>query len=277
MAELNHANHTGITFTKVGSELRAEVTATGTGDVVGPVSSVTGNLVSFGDTTGDLLADSGVAPADFLQAGDALAEVEAVAGGAGFVNVSGAVALDLSTGRAFHQKMVGNITGLSFTNIPDQNSRSAAWTWVLWIDATGGYSLGGTPTVRWVDGRSFDDADLTADAVNVFTFWRIGTITYGALVTNGTLRLDGHRLSFADNGTQLVVTEQDETVELGSVTNVEADGTAGTGTLTFGKNGPASGGTLVSGSTALVAGDVLTVTMTDSTTASAVNIPRVIT
>jgi hypothetical protein len=36
-------------------------TASGTGNVVGPGSSVTSNLASFGDTTGKLIADSGVA------------------------------------------------------------------------------------------------------------------------------------------------------------------------------------------------------------------------
>lgn len=35
----------------------------GTGDVVGPASSTSGNLASYGDTTGKLLADSGVAAA----------------------------------------------------------------------------------------------------------------------------------------------------------------------------------------------------------------------
>lgn len=40
---------------------------TGTGDVVGPASSVLGNLASFGDTTGKLIADSGIPLTNVIQ------------------------------------------------------------------------------------------------------------------------------------------------------------------------------------------------------------------
>lgn len=230
--ELDHANHSGISFAAVGQELRATVTDVG-------------------------------------------ALVETVAGGAGFVDVSGPVELNLLTGRAFHHKAVGNMTGPTFSNVPAQDEFSAAWTWVVWQDAEGGRTLSDEPTVRWVDGATFADLNTAADAVTIFTFWRVGAITYGALVTNEILRLDAYRLSFAGNGVQLVVAERAETVLLGSVTNLEADGTAGTGTLTY-KRGRAGSVAVVSGDTALEPNDVLEVTMASATTPSAVAIPRVL-
>jgi len=195
--------------------------------------------------------------------------VDAVAGGAGFTNVSGSVALNLNSGRAFHQTMVGNISSLSFSNIPTVTEYATVWSWALNIDATGGYTISGTPTVTWVDGNSWSNLDLSANGVNLVTFWRVASTTYGSLVYNGTVSLDPYRLSFSQDGSQLIVVDAAETVALGDATNVEADGTAGTGTLSFEKNGVA-----VSGSTSLADGDVLTVTLSSSTTATAVSIPR---
>jgi len=197
------------------------------------------------------------------------ADVDQVAGGSGFVNASGAVTVNLNNGRSFHYTMTGNITGLTFSNIPSVNTHATSWTVVLRIDATGGYTLSGTPTVTWVDGSAFSKFDLTANAENVATFWRIGATTYGALVTNGTIDLDPFVMSFSGDGTQLVVVSQAETLDLSSVTHVEIDGTAGTGTLSYKKNNAAA-----SGSTAFSASDVLAVTLSGSSAASTVSIPR---
>jgi hypothetical protein len=195
--------------------------------------------------------------------------IEVVAGAAGFVNDNGAVDLDLTSARAFHRTMTGNITELTFSNIPSSDAYSASWVLVLRIDATGGYTLSGTPTVTFVDGASWDDIDLTADAENILTFWRVGTTTYAALVTNGQLALDPYVMTFPDDGTILIAVARAEMIDLGSVTHLEADGTAGTGTLSYTKDGVAA-----SGSTAFTAGEVLGVTLASSTTASAVSIPR---
>ena len=81
--------------------------------------------------------------------------------------------------------------------------------------------------------------------------------------------LDPYVLAFPDNGAILIAVANAETLLLGSVTNLEADGTAGTGTLSFEKNGAAASGTV-----SMAAGDVLKVTMASSTTPSAVSIPR---
>jgi len=210
-----------------------------------------------------------VSDATLVDEADILGRIDAVSGGAGFTNVSGAVTLDLSAGRSFHHTMTGNITSLAFSNIPTTTVYSTVWTWVLAVDATGGYTLASMPTVTWTDGSSFDDLDLSANAVNIVTFWQVGSTIYATLVTNGSLRLDPYAISFPEDGTALIVVDRAETIDLGNVRNVEADGTAGTGTLSFKKNG-----TTATGSTSFAAGDVLEVTMASSTTASAVAIPR---
>ena len=195
---------------------------------------------------------------------------EAVAGGAGFVDATGTVALSLASARAFHRTMTGNLT-LSFTDVPNADTTSAAWALVLRVDATGGYLFVG-PTVTWLDGSTWDDLDLSANAENIVAFKRVGVVTYASLITNGALSLDPYVLSFPTNGTQLAVVTRAETLGLDAVTNVEADGTAGTGTLSFKKNGGADISPLAA--TAFAAGDVLTVTLASATTASVVSIPR---
>jgi hypothetical protein len=50
--------------------LSTVVQGSGTGDVVGPASSVAGNFASFTDTTGKLLEDSGFGPNSFVEPGD---------------------------------------------------------------------------------------------------------------------------------------------------------------------------------------------------------------
>ena len=56
-----------------GDVVDSGVSGVGTGDVVGPAGSTTGNLPSYADATGKLLNDSGVPVADVLLVGGALA------------------------------------------------------------------------------------------------------------------------------------------------------------------------------------------------------------
>ena len=188
--------------------------------------------------------------------------IETVAGGSGFVNTSGVVTLDLNEGRAFHHKMVGNITSLSFTNVPAAATNSAAWTWVLWIDSTGGYSLAGTPTVTWLDGGSFDDLDLAADATNIVQFIRVGTITYATLVYAGDIPLEPYKLCFLENATLVVLTE-DEDVDVASATK------HGDGVISYARNGSA-----ITVRTTFSEGDRLSVTCGSATETTSVRIPR---
>lgn len=93
-----------------------------------------------------------------------------------------------------------------------------------------------------------------------------GSDTY---YVDGEGSLDPYTMTFPAAGEALIAITRAETIALGSVTSKEADGTAGTGTLTYKKNG-----TTVSGTTAFAVGDVLTVALASSTTPTAVSIPR---
>ena len=76
-------------------------------------------------------------------------------------------------------------------------------------------------------------------------------------------------MAFPDDGTILVAIARDETLALGSVTHLEIDGTAGTGTLWLKKDNVTA-----SGDTDFDAGEVLAVTLSGSSTAGTVSIPR---
>jgi len=188
--------------------------------------------------------------------------VDAVSGGAGFVDVSGAVSLDLDTGRAFHHTMTGNITSLAFASVPTDTEYETSWTLVLKIDATGGYTLAGTPTVTWLDGSSWSDIDLTANAVNILQFVRIGSTTYATLVYNGDIPLDPYKVCFLADETVTIVTEAEDV-------DVASDTTDGDGTITYEKNGVG-----ITTRTTFTEGDVLSVICTGLTTTTAVRIPR---
>lgn len=195
---------------------------------------------------------------------------EVVAGGAGFADAPVApattVELDLDDGRAFHHKMVGNITGLSFANVPAHAGASAAWTWVLWIDATGGYTLAGTPTVTWLDGSSWTDLDLTANATNIVQFVQVGTITYATLVYNASIPLDPYKVCFLENATVVLLTE-DEDIDAGGVTK------NGDGTITLQRDS-GSGFSTITTRTTFNAGDRLGVICASATGTTTVRIPR---
>lgn len=192
------------------------------------------------------------------------APAEVVSGGAGFTNASGVVALDLSTGRVFQSTLTGSITSLSFTNIPSQTEYSASWSWVLRVDATGGYTVTGTPTVEWADGSAWDDLNLEANAENILTFWRVGATTYGAFVTTGELALDPYKVCFLADA-EVVIMAEDEDIDVAN------DSQNGDGTITYEKNG-----TPITARTAFVEGDRLSVICSGMTGTTTVRIPRFI-
>ena len=205
MPELNHSNHENITVDLVGEELRLGAIAGEDG-----ADGADGVGVPAGGSTGEVLKKSSNADHDTGWAAEAAAVTEAVAGGAGFVNVGGSppddeVTLDLAASRSFHHTMVGNITSLAFSNVPDVDAFSAEWDWVLKINSTGGYMLSGTPTVTWVDGSDWADLDLTASAVNIVTFWRVGATTFAALVWNSAVAMDPYKVCFIDGQEEEVV------------------------------------------------------------------------
>ncbi len=263
--QIIHGNHAGVEFAVVGDEVRASVPANTVMvvyDAGWPVSRPTAEhvIASGGTSAPSWLTSDDEWLGNLGGSTDALTEV--VSGGAGFVNVNGAVTLNLADARAFHHTMTGNITGLSFANVPDADTTSAAWTWVLRINATGGYTLAGTPTVTFVDGRSFSDLDLSANAENIVTFWRVGAITYASLLTNGELAYDPYKVCFLANGTIVVITEA-ESIDVANAT------AHGTGTVAYQKNGAT-----ITTRTTFAVGDRLGIVCTGISGSISVRVPR---
>ena len=186
---------------------------------------------------------------------------EQVSGDAGWVNVSGSFSLDLSTGRVFHHNMTGSVTSMTFTNVPTTTQYGAVWLWVLKVP-NNGYTLSGTPTVTWVDGHSFDSLDMTAGTVNMVVFWRVDTITYAALVTNGEIPLDAYKVSFQENASVTILTEAED-VDVANASKY------GDGTITYAKNGSP-----ITARTTFAADDRLTVTCASATGETTVRVPR---
>jgi len=186
---------------------------------------------------------------------------EMVAGTA-WAAATGAVALDLDDGRAFLREMTGNITELGFSNIPDGATQSASWVVALRIDSTGGYSFASTETLTWVDGMTWGDLDLAADAINLITFWRVGTETFAALSWNGSVRLDPYNVCFLDNATVVILTG-DESIDIPNALKT------GDGTVTYEKNGVAA-----TARTSFAAGDGLGVICSGMTSTTSVRVPR---
>lgn len=173
-----------------------------------------------------------------------------VAGGAGFVDVSGAVELDLNEGDTFLRRQTGNITGLTTVNIPTGTAQSKEWYLVLLIDATGGYSASGFTGVTWMNGSSAADLNLTADAVNIVYFRRFGEITYTQVVFNTATELPEIAFDFsAGDGTQEMVIRTPCTIDVENAT------VAGAGTIVYEKDT-----TTITVATAFTTGDVLKVT-----------------
>jgi len=195
---------------------------------------------------------------------------EKVAGGAGFVDVSGAVEVDLDAGRTFLMQQVGNVASIDMVNVPSGSAKMAEWTIIWDVDATGGYALAGDTSVKNPDGTDFDwgRLDLTANARNVIVLRRVSATTYGWLITTGTVLLDPLVIDFVEDGTALWRVPQGMTIDLGNVTHTEADSTAGTGTLSYEVNGVSA-----SGVTTTSTGDVLAVILTGATTQGVVSIP----
>jgi hypothetical protein len=253
---LEHVNHTNIEFVPVGNELRAIVPvvngSNGEDGVGVPAGGTAGQVLT--KTSGANFATAWQTPADAL--------IEGVAGGAGFVNASGSVTLNLASGRIFQYTMTGNITSLAFTNVPNSATTAASWTMVLRINATGGYTLAGVPTVTWLDGSGWSDVNLAANAQTIIAFSHYGATTYAWLISNGVLELDPYKIAFQENGTVTILTEA-ETLMLAAATK------HGDGTITFTQNGSAASGTTV-----FALGDRLGVVCVSATGPTTVRVPR---
>lgn len=156
----------------------------------------------------------------FVDLADLVVEnpMEVVAGGAGFVNDSGLVDLDLTSARVFYRTLTGNVTEFTFSNVPSSDAYGASWRVVLRVDANGPYTFATTTPVTFVDGSSWDDLDLTANAENELVFWRSGTGTKGAFVDTGTLALEPYVFNFKTTDSLSVPITRTEVIDVANAT-----------------------------------------------------------
>jgi hypothetical protein len=249
--QLIHANHAGVAFAVVGSEVRASVDAgtLGLGDAA---------YASIGTTPGD------VAAADDARFGSGALPL--VAGAAGFVTVSGAVTLDLSLGWTHHLTVTGNVTSLGFSNIPTATVTSAIVRLVIRQDATGGHTVAEPAGLVFKDGRSWSDLAITPAAVNSLWLERVGA-DWHAYLDNGILELEDFYLDFQASATIKVVIRRPQVIDATGA-NVEVDGA---GTVTIERTPSGGAKATITAATAFGTGDVLHVT---ASAGQSVTIPR---
>lgn len=93
-----------------------------------------------------------------------------------------AVTIDMQGGdfaTIFDLKLASN-TGVRFTNFPNTTSRAFTWTLVVTNDATAGRSLAFQDPIKWAGGE-VPNRTTAANAVDIYTFVRIGAVIYGSL------------------------------------------------------------------------------------------------
>lgn len=156
-------------------------TAAGTGDVVGPGSSTTHNLASFGDTTGKLLEDSGIAKANVASTAADTRWASRIAGKAAVtLTDSSTISWDASLGNTFKVTLGGNRTVAAPSNPEDgatvilyiiqdgSGSRTLTWNSVFkWPGATAPTLSTGASKIDMVscseDGTNFNCALVGLD------------------------------------------------------------------------------------------------------------------
>ena len=246
--QLIHANHLGIVFEVVGSEVRATVDTE-------TLEGISG--LPAGGNVGDVVKNTAPGEGDWSPETAAVLDNVLV-----FNNVSGEHYLELSTARTFRSTITGNVTTQRFTGLPNAGS----WVWVIVMDATGGHALMDLhPVDRWVDARSYASLSTAANAVNIIVYTWDGTELSAALAWNGAVELDPYKLAIAENGVYAIPTDA-ESLDFANVTTP-----AGDATVTFKKNGAGADLTAL---TTFAVGDWLQVTVALLTTSTAVRIPR---
>lgn len=187
---------------------------------------------------------------------------------ADFVDISGSTSVDLDEGHVFRMRLTGDAT-LSVTGSDWLDDEVApSWTLILMVDGSGGHTFTG-PTVQWIDGASWDDLDLSPNAVNVVQFFQglpggsSVADPFAALLWNGAVLLDPYVFSFQQNGTLKIVLTRAEELDVANAS------THGDGSVTYAKNGSD-----ITTRTTFAASDILEVTVSGQTDTTAVSIPR---
>lgn len=239
--------------------------ASGTYSVVANLEGPTGPAGATGSTgatgaTGPT-GPTGPAGADGSDGDDI---VDAVDGGAGYANAAASVTLDLSSGRVFLLDVVTDITDITFTNMPDENTNATVVTLVLRQDGTGGHTIAEpTGSLEYRDGSEWTDLDTTANAKNVVVFERIGSVWHTYIDNGITPDLGALAHQFDTDDTSVFVAWTDMSFDTDSAV------TDGTGSVTFEKNGASDSGVIT-----LASGDTLGIVATGVTAPFTVSIPR---
>lgn len=190
---------------------------------------------------------------------------EAISGSAGFADVSGAVTLSLLAGRVFLIRATGNVTSLSFSDVPSSSERVPEILLAIRIDGVGGHTFAGLPAVTWLDGSTWSDLNLAANANNFVHLLYIDGTLYGSMLYTGELSGDPYKACFLANATIFVVTEN-EYIDIPNATKPQGDGA-----IAYQKNGAT-----ITLKTLFAQGDRLGIVCTGLTTTTAVRIPRVL-
>lgn len=92
------------------------------------------------------------------------------------------VQIDMQAGdyaTIFELKLAAN-TSVGFTNMPVTTNRGFTWTLVVTNDATAGRSLAFQDPIKWAGGE-VPNRTTAANAVDIYTFVKIGAVIYGSL------------------------------------------------------------------------------------------------
>ena len=168
-----------------GTAWEAYTPSSGTGDVVGPASAVSGNIATFDGTTGKLIQDGGKALPTGTIVGTTDTQtltnktIEAGTFTNGYteevfaLGTSGSLALNPANGSIQTCALTGDPT---FTD-----SLAAGQSIVLMLTNGASYTVT-WPTITWV--TSGGNVAPTLTAADALVFWKISTTLYGAVVGN---------------------------------------------------------------------------------------------
>lgn len=230
----------------------------GSGDVVGPASSVDADIAVFSGLTGKVIADGGVKTSSFQASGNELSALQALADTAGFLKKTGdgAYSIDTATYQASGNELTA-LQALADTAGFLKKTGDGAYS----IDTSTYVTTAGTAakatvlaTSRSIHGGAFDGS---ADVTNVIAS------TYGG-TGNGFCKFTGPTTS---EKTKTVSNASDTILELGG--SYTPTGTWTSMTLVTPALGTPASGTLTncSGTAAnLTAGNSTPVSMTNSKT-----------
>lgn len=183
-------------------------------------------------------------------------------------NVSGAVVIDMVSARdVVHRMVLVDDTTISATNVPNNTYTSL----VLWVvqDATGGHTL----TLPGGVTRLYGDTEGIDPSANAISIVILTTTNGGStwLATFADVRppdLESFYYSVPGNGDYEIIFTSDRTLALNQAVKSQ-------GTIAFSKKPSGGSWASATGVATFAAGDMMRLTVTGATGATAITIPRV--